>query len=168
MVLEFACGGELFTHMRDQGNLNEGDTRFFIGEIALLLQYLHDLSIAYRDLKPGVCSCGTVQRPVEPGFVSCAENILIDRQGHVKLTDFGFAKILGRESLLSALCSTDKLAMWQLKEPPLCAEHPSTLLRKSFVAKFMTGMSTGDSPPACYANFADLCCTSNAKHCLFD
>jgi len=85
MVLEFACGGELFTHMRDQGNLNEGDTRFFIGEIALLLQYLHDLSIAYRDLKP--------------------ENILIDRQGHVKLTDFGFAKILGPEGT-TTMCGT--------------------------------------------------------------
>jgi len=85
MILEFACGGELFTHMRDQGNLSEPDTRFFIGEIALLLQYLHDLHIAYRDLKP--------------------ENILIDREGHVKLTDFGFAKILGPAGT-TTMCGT--------------------------------------------------------------
>lgn len=85
MILEFACGGELFTHMRNQGHLSEEDTRFYISELVLLLQYLHDRSIAYRDLKP--------------------ENILIDRNGHVKLTDFGFAKELGPEGTIT-MCGT--------------------------------------------------------------
>lgn len=40
----------------------------------LALEYLHSLSIVYRDLKP--------------------ENLLIDRDGHLKITDFGFAKKL--------------------------------------------------------------------------
>lgn len=40
----------------------------------MALEYLHSLSIVYRDLKP--------------------ENLLIDRDGHLKITDFGFAKKL--------------------------------------------------------------------------
>lgn len=47
---------------------------FYACEIVLALEYLHSLSIVYRDLKP--------------------ENLLIDRDGHLKITDFGFAKKL--------------------------------------------------------------------------
>lgn len=85
MVLEFACGGELFSHMRNAGHLSDDATRFYISELVLVLQYLHDRNIAYRDLKP--------------------ENILIDRQGHVKVTDFGFAKIIA-EGGTSTMCGT--------------------------------------------------------------
>lgn len=47
---------------------------FYAAEIVLALEYLHSKSVVYRDLKP--------------------ENVLIDRDGHLKLTDFGFAKFL--------------------------------------------------------------------------
>lgn len=47
---------------------------FYACEIVLALEYLHSLSIVYRDLKP--------------------ENLLINRDGHLKITDFGFAKKL--------------------------------------------------------------------------
>lgn len=60
MILEFACGGELFTHMRNAGHLSDSDTQFYIAELALLLQYLHDLKIAYRDLKPGAYRSASV------------------------------------------------------------------------------------------------------------
>ena len=49
-------------------------TLFYISEILLSISYLHSKNIIYRDLKP--------------------ENILIDAQGHVKLADFGFAKVM--------------------------------------------------------------------------
>lgn len=47
---------------------------FYAAEIILALEYLHSLSIVYRDLKP--------------------ENLLLDVNGHLKITDFGFAKKL--------------------------------------------------------------------------
>lgn len=47
---------------------------FYACEIILALEYLHSLSIVYRDLKP--------------------ENLLLDKDGHLKITDFGFAKKL--------------------------------------------------------------------------
>ncbi|RMX56068.1 hypothetical protein pdam_00020402 [Pocillopora damicornis] len=72
MLLEYACGGELFTYLRTAGRFNNGTGLFFGAEIVSALDYLHQNSIVYRDLKP--------------------ENILLDREGHVKLTDFGFAK----------------------------------------------------------------------------
>jgi serine/threonine protein kinase len=48
--------------------------RFYTAEILLAFQHLHDFNIVYRDLKP--------------------ENLLITRSGHIKITDFGFAKIV--------------------------------------------------------------------------
>ncbi|SAM04911.1 hypothetical protein [Absidia glauca] len=72
MLLEYVVGGELFTHLRRAGRFTNDITRFYASEIALALEYLHAKNIIYRDLKP--------------------ENILIDHQGHIKITDFGFAK----------------------------------------------------------------------------
>ncbi len=52
--------------------MDERLARFYIASIVLSLEYLHENSIVYRDLKP--------------------ENVFIDQQGFVKLGDFGFAK----------------------------------------------------------------------------
>ena len=86
MVLDYVCGGELFNRLRREGNvLNKLDdlklgrfsndvALFYLTEILLAFQYLHSMDIAYRDLKP--------------------ENLLIDKEGHIKLTDFGFSKVI--------------------------------------------------------------------------
>jgi len=72
MVLEYCAGGELFYHLSRASRFSEGRCRFYATEILLPIEYLHSLSIIYRDLKP--------------------ENLLLDVEGHVKVTDFGLSK----------------------------------------------------------------------------
>ena len=72
MLLEYVGGGELFSRLRKEGRFANDVALFYACEILLVFEYLHSLNVAYRDLKP--------------------ENVLIDKYGHVKLTDFGFAK----------------------------------------------------------------------------
>ncbi|EYB89361.1 hypothetical protein Y032_0233g3117 [Ancylostoma ceylanicum] len=50
-VMEFANGGELFTHLQKSGTFSESRSRFYGAEIVLALGYLHSLSIVYRDMK---------------------------------------------------------------------------------------------------------------------
>jgi RAC serine/threonine-protein kinase len=71
-VLEYVNGGELFFHLSRERVFSESRTRFYGSEICLALKYLHEKDIVYRDLK--------------------LENLLLDRHGHIKITDFGLCK----------------------------------------------------------------------------
>ena len=82
--LELINGGELFTYLRGVGRFPVDQARFYICQIILIFDYLHGKNIIYRDLKP--------------------ENILIHKSGYLKLTDFGFAKVV--ESRTYTLCGT--------------------------------------------------------------
>ncbi|KAK5990997.1 cAMP-dependent protein kinase catalytic subunit 3 [Cladobotryum mycophilum] len=77
MLLDYVPGGELFSYLRKYRRFNEHIARFYAAEIVLVLEFLHEQQggVAYRDLKP--------------------ENLLLDKGGHIKLVDFGFAKRLG-------------------------------------------------------------------------
>lgn len=72
-VLEYCSGGELFYHLSKRGRFNEEAAKFYFSEVLLGLEYLHSRNILYRDLK--------------------LENILLDEDGHVRLTDFGVSKV---------------------------------------------------------------------------
>lgn len=84
MLLDYACGGELFSLLRREGRFANDVGLFFATEIVLAFEYLHSKDIAYRDLKP--------------------ENLLVDKDGHVRITDFGFAKVVKDKTF--TLCGT--------------------------------------------------------------
>ncbi|KAJ5644862.1 Serine/threonine-protein kinase psk1 [Penicillium longicatenatum] len=74
LILEYAQGGELFTHLAMERMFDEDATAFYMAEMVLALEHLHqNVGVLYRDLKP--------------------ENCLLDREGHLLLTDFGLSKI---------------------------------------------------------------------------
>ena len=85
MLFEYVQGGELFSRLRKEGRFANDVALFYACEIVLSLQFLHKQEIVYRDLKP--------------------ENLLIDREGHIKITDFGFAKQLENDRTYT-LCGT--------------------------------------------------------------
>jgi len=74
MLFEYVSGGELFSYLRAAGKFSSTTSSFYAAEIVCALEYLHSMSVVYRDLKP--------------------ENLLLDVSGHLKITDFGFAKYL--------------------------------------------------------------------------
>jgi serine/threonine protein kinase len=84
MLMEYVCGGELFSYLRQEGRLPNEHGRFYAAEITCAFEYLHSLNVVYRDLKP--------------------ENLLVDHHGHTKITDFGFAKVV--EGRTWTLCGT--------------------------------------------------------------
>lgn len=72
MIMDYLNGGELFFHLSNVDRFSEERARFYAAEIVLALGYLHAKNVIYRDLKP--------------------ENLLLDMDGHVCLTDFGLVK----------------------------------------------------------------------------
>ncbi|KAL2868327.1 AGC family serine/threonine-protein kinase [Aspergillus lucknowensis] len=74
LILEYAQGGELFTHLAMERMFDEDVAAFYVAEMVLALEHLHqNVGVIYRDLKP--------------------ENCLLDHEGHLLLTDFGLSKI---------------------------------------------------------------------------
>jgi serine/threonine protein kinase len=86
-LTEFLQGGELFFHLRKNSGYKEKAVRFYMCQILLALEYMHNNNYIYRDLKP--------------------ENILIDKEGNIKLTDFGLSKIMPKEEKTTyTMCGT--------------------------------------------------------------
>jgi 3-phosphoinositide dependent protein kinase-1 len=73
-VLDLASGGELLGFLKKMGSFDIECTRFYGAQILDSIEYMHNKGVIHRDLKP--------------------ENVLLDDQMHVKITDFGTAKIL--------------------------------------------------------------------------
>lgn len=72
MVSDYASGGDLSQYLEIEENFNEQKAKLYLCEILLALEALHAENIIYRDLKP--------------------DNVLMDEDGHVLLTDFGLSR----------------------------------------------------------------------------
>jgi len=85
IILDYVNGGELFLHLRREGTFTEDRARFYAAEIACALFHLHENGIIYRDLKP--------------------ENLLLDSEGHIIITDFGLSKQIDQNDTFT-FCGT--------------------------------------------------------------
>eukprot|EP00397_Hematodinium_sp_SG-2012_P002186 GEMP01002192.1.p1 GENE.GEMP01002192.1~~GEMP01002192.1.p1 ORF type:complete len:968 (+),score=173.95 GEMP01002192.1:11-2914(+) len=80
-LTELVTGGELYDAIRKLGILTPCQSQFYFASMGLAMDYLHERTIVYRDLKP--------------------ENVLLDSQGYVKVIDFGCARKLNGEKSYS-------------------------------------------------------------------
>ena len=73
LVMEFLPGGDFMNLLIEKDKLTEDEAKFYIAELILAVESIHKLDCIHRDIKP--------------------DNILIDKNGHIKLSDFGLAKV---------------------------------------------------------------------------
>ena len=73
LVMDFLPGGDLMSLLMKKDILSEDEARFYIAELILAVESCHNMNCIHRDLKP--------------------DNILIDKNGHIQLSDFGLSKL---------------------------------------------------------------------------
>ena len=73
LIMEYLPGGDLMNLLIIKDILKEEEAKFYLCEMVLAIEAIHNLDCIHRDIKP--------------------DNILIDKYGHIKLSDFGLAKI---------------------------------------------------------------------------
>ncbi|KAB2599845.1 serine/threonine-protein kinase tricorner [Pyrus ussuriensis x Pyrus communis] len=74
LIMEYLPGGDMMTLLMRKDTLTEDEARFYIGETVLAIESIHKHNYIHRDIKP--------------------DNLLLDRNGHMKLSDFGLCKPL--------------------------------------------------------------------------
>ena len=88
VVMELVEGGELFDMVADKGRLTEDEARKYFQQLVVAIKYCHANKIAHRDLK--------------------LENLLLDRHGNLKISDFGLANMQATpdSSVMRTVCGT--------------------------------------------------------------
>ncbi|KAJ7969211.1 Non-specific serine/threonine protein kinase [Quillaja saponaria] len=74
LIMEYLPGGDVMTLLMRKDTLTEDEARFYVGESVLAIESIHKHNYIHRDIKP--------------------DNLLLDRNGHLKLSDFGLSKSL--------------------------------------------------------------------------
>ncbi|XP_061367487.1 uncharacterized protein LOC133310553 [Gastrolobium bilobum] len=79
LIMEYLPGGDMMTLLMRKDTLTEDETRFYVGETVLAIESIHKHNYIHRDIKP--------------------DNLLLDRYGHLRLSDFGLCKPLDCSTL---------------------------------------------------------------------
>ena len=79
LILDLMLGGDLKYHLNNDSTFSEEKSRFYAAEVLLGLDHIHNKGIIFRDIK--------------------LENILLDEQGHCKISDFGLAVRKNKDSV---------------------------------------------------------------------
>ncbi|KAB5568247.1 hypothetical protein DKX38_002040 [Salix brachista] len=74
LIMEYLPGGDMMTLLMRKDTLTEDEARFYVGETVLAIESIHKHNYIHRDIKP--------------------DNLLLDRFGHLRLSDFGLCKPL--------------------------------------------------------------------------
>lgn len=77
IVMELGVQGDLLEFIKSKGAMPEEIARKMFRQLCSAIKYCHDMDIVHRDLK--------------------CENLLLDKDYHIKLSDFGFSKLLARD-----------------------------------------------------------------------
>lgn len=86
MLFEYVNGGQMLDYIISHGRLKEKQARKFGRQIASALDYCHKNSIVHRDLK--------------------IENILISKEGNIKIIDFGLSNLFSPRNSLKTFCGS--------------------------------------------------------------
>ncbi|GAA0148786.1 non-receptor serine/threonine protein kinase [Lithospermum erythrorhizon] len=86
LIMEYLPGGDIMTLLMREDILHEDVARFYIGESILAISSIHQHNYVHRDIKP--------------------DNLILDKNGHLKLSDFGLCKPL--ENKYSSLLEGDE------------------------------------------------------------
>ncbi|XP_027349054.1 serine/threonine-protein kinase tricorner-like [Abrus precatorius] len=79
LIMEYLPGGDMMTLLMRKDILTEDEARFYVGETVLAIESIHKHNYIHRDIKP--------------------DNLLLDRYGHLRLSDFGLCKPLDCSTL---------------------------------------------------------------------
>lgn len=86
IVTDFATGGDLFDYIDRFGRVTESEARAMFGHIVSALQYSHRQGVAHRDIK--------------------MENLLLDKEGRVKVADWGLCNYFSEDLSLHTWCGS--------------------------------------------------------------
>ena len=140
LVIDYCDGEDLNKYIKKNGRISEKQTKIFMTQIASGLYYLYSLNLIHRDLKP--------------------HNILLSKNGNIKIADFGFVKDYTENSMFDTLCGSPiymapeilqhkkydaKVDLWSIgiilyemlsAEPPFMASNHIQLLKTIETTKF--------------------------------
>ncbi|CAP38107.2 Protein CBG21090 [Caenorhabditis briggsae] len=101
LVLELLNGGELYSLIKEKGPMKRTQARYYLAQIALGLEYLHESHIMHRDLK--------------------SSNVMISRRRDAKIADFGLSKMnfpLGAKTKTFGIGTLDSMAPEMIRKEP--------------------------------------------------